>query len=247
MTSPEPAMMVPAPVAPDLPSASVVTQQDGLTGGTATHAPVLSLDCLDDATRVRAERAMFPGGYRISGVVLTHPVSQRLIIADRTGYRGLGTDDMQRIMAWEMPQEPAARSTDDESHVEPVAVPARTDAPDLRPAAPVRPLLATAPTRAMLDSVEGALAELARECGCIFNEDIAHNAGWFVPGKPTAFASPYDAIRAIVDRSPAAGPVGRAAAAPRKARATAVKADAMLADAATPACTAEEQAQGGLF
>lgn len=251
MTSPELALIDAAPAAPDLPatapSASPVTLQGDSPIGATPRAPVLSFDSLDDATRERLERATSPGGYLISGVVLTHPISQRLIIADRTGYRGLSADDMHRIMAWEEPHDPANRAANGEAQDEPVSVPAPADVPDLRPAAAVRPSLATEPTHAMLDSVEAALAELARESGCIFNEDIAHNAGWFVPGKPTAFKSPYDAIRALIDRSNVGGAVGRPAAAPRKARATPAKAGAIPADAATPAYTAEERTQGGLF
>lgn len=253
MTTPELAMIVAAPAAPtpglpaEAQSALPAPQRGEPPVGAAAHTPVLLLDSLDDTTRMRLERALSPGGYVISGAVLTHPISQRLIIADRSGYRGLSADDMERIMAWKDPLESANRAAHRETQDRPVEVPASADLPDLRPAASVRPSLSTAPTRAMLDSVEAALAELARESGCIYNEDIAHNAGWFVPGKPTAFKSPYDAIRALIDHSNAGAPVSRPAAAPRKARATAANAVAMPADAETPACPAEEQAQGGLF
>jgi hypothetical protein len=41
----------------------------------------------------------------------------------------------------------------------------------------------------------------------VHNEDIPHNAGWFVPGKAKAYASAFDAIKGLVDSLKAGGTV----------------------------------------
>ncbi|MCW0054046.1 hypothetical protein OIV36_31750, partial [Burkholderia pseudomallei] len=75
---------------------------------------------------------------------------------------------------------------------------------DLSGAAPVPPArvakaaLATPASHEPLTDAEKAMGELARRLGCVHNDTIPHNAGWFVPGNPVAYSSPLDAIEALV-------------------------------------------------
>lgn len=67
---------------------------------------------------------------------------------------------------------------------------------------------------------------------------VASNSGWFVPGRPTAYVSPYDAIKALVDNLKQGGTVYMA---PREsARRTRVERPVIDSDKG-------ESPQGGLF
>ncbi|HKU00294.1 MAG TPA: hypothetical protein VJS30_27740 [Paraburkholderia sp.] len=54
-------------------------------------------------------------------------------------------------------------------------------------------MLAAAPSMSMVDTAEEVPDVLRTEPGCVHNDVVAHNAGWFVPGRPSAFASARDA------------------------------------------------------
>lgn len=70
-----------------------------------------------------------------------------------------------------------------------------------------RPALTTPATVQLLDTAEAALGQMASELGCVWNDRIPHNAGWFVPGQATAYGSAYDAIKGLVESLRAGGTV----------------------------------------
>ncbi|MFX1716170.1 hypothetical protein [Paraburkholderia sp. A1RO-5L] len=58
-------------------------------------------------------------------------------------------------------------------------------------------VLASATSMQRVDTAEEAPGVLRTEPGCVRNDVVAHNAGWFVPGQPIAFASALDAVKAL--------------------------------------------------
>jgi hypothetical protein len=68
-------------------------------------------------------------------------------------------------------------------------------------------VLTAPPSARLLESTEEALGALAADLGCVRNDDIAHNAGWFVPGHAKAYASAFDAIQGLVASLKAGGTV----------------------------------------
>ena len=144
-------------------------------------------------TLALAGRIITRGGFEITGYVLTNRVSHRKAIADVCGVRWMSPEDMLRVMNWEATVDSGAPPAGwDGGEDIPVAV-----APPRQPGAK-RPTLSSAPAHGMHEDVAEALCALAADLGCHYNDLIPHNAGWFVPGKPTAFVSPYDAIKGLV-------------------------------------------------
>ncbi|MCA7889051.1 hypothetical protein LGM58_38380 [Burkholderia contaminans] len=47
--------------------------------------------------------------------------------------------------------------------------------------------------------VEEACGVLATRLGCVRNDSVPHNSGWFVPGRPVAYASAVDAIEGLLE------------------------------------------------
>lgn len=157
-----------------------------------------ALDAVTQVSHARAARIIERCGYEITGYTLTHKGGTRKAIVDGAVVRWFpDASDFARLMAW---QEPIGSGAPPEAAVgDPlltIDTPAPTPAP--APSAPVgRPVLAAGPSVPLVATVEAALGMLAAELGCVHNDTVPHNAGWFVPGQPTAFASALDAIKAL--------------------------------------------------
>ncbi|KVV40901.1 hypothetical protein WT27_13325 [Burkholderia territorii] len=170
----------------------------------------------------------------MTGLVLTHPTRQEKAIVDYPAQiRWFPTgDDFQRMMTWQPTLEPGHP---------PAGYADEHDGPtETKPALQleVRPSLAIPATVVTHDSVQQAIEALARELGCVHNTMVASNSGWFVPGRSTAYVSPYDAIKALVDNLKQGGTIYTAPREPtRPAR---VERPVMDSDKG-------ESRQGGLF
>ena len=168
---------------------------EGTQGGT----PVLpALDAMTQVAHARAARIIERCGYEITGYTLTHKGGTRKAIVDGAVVRWFpDASDFDRLMTWQKPigsGTPPEAATGDPLLT--VDIPAATPAP--APPAPVgRPVLSAAPSMPLVETVEEALGLLAADLGCVRNDTVPHNAGWFVPGQPTAFASALDAIKAL--------------------------------------------------
>jgi hypothetical protein len=161
-----------------------------------------------EATETKAAAIIERCKYELTGYVLTCPTRQTKAIVDLASTRWFPDPaDFARVMVWKDPKGPG--TPEEGFELEAAAVPV----PLVAPAAASRPVLTAPPSAKLLESTEAALGALARELGCAFNDDIPHNAGWFVPGKPTAHASAYDAIRGLFASLEAGGTVYRAPAA----------------------------------
>lgn len=170
-----------------------------------------SLEHIPEATAARAARVEERCNYVVTGHVLTHRALSKKAVVDMGTARWFpNADEFLQMMAGRKftpgPGVPPPEWGVDEL----LDVPAPSVAIAAAPSAPTRPVLTAPPSARLLESTEAALGELARELGCAFNEDIPHNAGWFVPGKPKAYASAYDAIRALFASLEAGGSVYRA-------------------------------------
>jgi hypothetical protein len=144
--------------------------------------------------RAQTERMFEPGGYEITGYILTQRISSWKALVDVTGVRRMGAADLARLMNW---QEPAG-TADAPEGAGPDVLPQAISSPAIQAPAVARPVLTRPRSHEAFDHVEQAYGELATRLGCVYNDTIAHNAGWFVPGKPTAYASPLDAIEGLV-------------------------------------------------
>jgi hypothetical protein len=167
--------------------------------GTQGATPVLpALDAVTTLSHARAARIIERCGYQITGYTLEHKGGTRKAIVDGDAVRWFpDASDFARLMTW---QEPIAPGTPPEAAIgDPLLTVERTaTAPACAPSSPGgRPVLVAAPSTPLVDSVEEALGTLAAELGCVRNDTVPHNAGWFVPGRPTAFASALDAIKAL--------------------------------------------------
>ncbi|RKP44657.1 hypothetical protein [Pararobbsia silviterrae] len=157
-----------------------------------------NLNCILGVTRERAARIEERNFYVVTGYVMTHHALAKKAVVDMGSVRWYPNfDEFSQMMLGrkitEGPGTPPPGWTADELGV---SAPVPVIVPQKAPAPPSRPILTAAPSARLLESTEAALGELAREVGCVFNEMIPHNSGWFVPGQPTAYASAYDAIRA---------------------------------------------------
>ncbi|WP_420213540.1 hypothetical protein ACN8ZM_40755 (plasmid) [Burkholderia aenigmatica] len=141
--------------------------------------------------RERTKRLFHPGGYEITGYVLTQKTSSWKVVIDGTGTRSMSSADLERLMRWEEPigsgAPPEAGANDGPPPV--VLSHATTAVPKCA--------LSVEPSHAVPTDIADALGILARRLGCCFNDSIPHNAGWFVPGKPIAYVSAIDAIEAL--------------------------------------------------
>jgi hypothetical protein len=163
-----------------------------------------------DVTHARAARVEERCNFEVTGLVLTH----------RGGLEKKAIVEGQSVRWFPNLPEFSLMMTGSKVTPGPGIQPAEADGDDLlgrsslplaeqRPAGPVsslaptapsrRPLLTAPPSARLLESTEEALGVLAGELGCVRNEDIPHNAGWFVPGKATAYASALDAIKGLVE------------------------------------------------
>jgi hypothetical protein len=175
--------------------AALQDADEGTQGGT----PILpALDAITQMTHARAARIIERCGYEVTGYTLTHKGGTRKAIVDGADVRWFpDASDFARLIAW---QKPIGSATPPEAATgDPLltgGIPAATPVP--APSAPAgRPVLSAAPSMPLAETVEEALGLLAAELGCVRDDTVPHNAGWFVPGQPTAFASALDAIKAL--------------------------------------------------
>jgi len=151
-------------------------------------------------THNRAARVIERCGYHVTGYVLTDKWGMRKAIVEEGDVRWLpNVSDFTRVMKWQDvkgPNTPPDEAIGDDLLT---GTPQAVTAPPVALAAPApsRPVLTAPPSARLLESTEEALGALARELGCAWNDVIPHNAGWFVPGKPTAYASALDAIKGL--------------------------------------------------
>lgn len=158
-----------------------------------------SLDGVTQQTRDRAARVAERCFYQITGFVMAHrALPQKAIVEGKSVRWFPNLPEFVSMMAGKEslgPGTPPAAYGEDEptvpnsAHVLPAPVATAIES---------RPVLTAPPTQRLIENAEDALGELARELGCIRNDSIPHNAGWFVPGKPTAYASAFDAIQGLV-------------------------------------------------
>ncbi len=167
----------------------------------------LDLTSVPDATEQRAARVVERCSHMVVGFVTQHHALAKRAIVVGDAVRWFPNDDeFESMMGWK--KYAAGPGVPHEGW--PVdASPAPIAAPAAVPPMPLRPVLTAPPSARLLESVEAALGVLAHELGCVYDVSIPHNAGWFVPGKPTACASAYDAIRGLVSSLEAGGTVYR--------------------------------------
>jgi hypothetical protein len=160
---------------------------------------MMSCDGVHNETNAKAARVEERCNYRVVGYVMEHnALAKRAIVADDAVRWFPNESDFDAMMGWKKhsagPGVPAEGWPVDEMpqvEVPPVAV---------AKAVPSRPILTAPPTAKLVESAEEAVAQLAKKLGCHWNDMIPHNAGWFVPGNPTAYASAFDAIQGLVER-----------------------------------------------
>jgi hypothetical protein len=166
-----------------------------------------SLDSIPPFTSAKAARVEERCGHVVVGYVLQHrALAKRSVVVDGAVRWFPNDDEFQRMMGWQKymagPGVPHEGWPVEES---PTPVPAVVSV--AAPVAPARPVLTAPPSARLLENTEEAFRALAADLGCVFNDMVPHNAGWFVPGKPTAYASAYDAIRGLVGSLKAGGTV----------------------------------------
>lgn len=179
----------------------------------AEPGPKPDTSTVDRLTNAKAARVMERCNYVVTGFVLTHRTAPRKAIADMSCVRWFpNLPEYSLVMTGYKdvpgPGVPPPEATGDEvlapaaqaASAPPIVLAAQSEAP-------TRPVLTAPPSARLLESTEEALGVLARELGCVQNEAIPHNAGWFVPGKPTAYASALDAIKGLVANLKAGGTV----------------------------------------
>lgn len=157
-------------------------------------------DLVSEQTFARAARVAERCNYSICGFVMQHRggLDKRAIVQGEEVRWFPNDTDFTNMMGWKKhspgPGIPAEGWPADEMP--------QPEVPNVAPVAskPSRPTLTAPPTARLVESAEEAVAELAKKLGCHWNDMIPHNAGWFVPGKPTAYASAFDAIQGLVER-----------------------------------------------
>lgn len=175
-----------------------------------------SVDAVMPLTDAKAARVEERCNYVVTGYVLTHRMLQKRAIVDMESIRWYPNDDEYSLMMAGRKLTPGPGVPPPEAIGDDLLAAQRElpPAPAIVLSAPTsaRPTLTAPPSAKLLETTETALGELARELGCVFNEDVPHNAGWFVPGKPKAHASAYDAIRGLFASLEAGGTVYRPSA-----------------------------------
>lgn len=173
------------------------------------NAPTLpSLGSVSPLTHEKAARIVERCGYEITGYALTHKGGTRKAIVDGSDIRWFpDAADFGRVMHWKQPAGPG--TPPDTAIGDPLLGSAESAEKALSPVVPAasRAVLAAPPSLPLVDTVEEALGVLADELGCVRNDTVPHNAGWFVPGRATTFASAPDAIKALFGSLNAGGTV----------------------------------------
>lgn len=198
----------------------------------------LNLESVIELTNAKAARIEERCNYVVTGYVLTHHSLGKKAVVDMAAVRWFPNVDEFMHMMTGRNFTPGPGIHPPEWDVDEML--AATPIP--APPAPTRPVLTAPPSTRLLESTEEALGVLAHELGCVYDVSIPHNAGWFVPGKPTACASAYDAIRGLVSSLEAGGTIYRPAATKEESPAQPVPVVAPKQTA-----TAIEIAQGALF
>ena len=161
--------------------------------------PVLPQHAVTHEVADRAARMFHPGGYEITGYVLTQKISSWKAVVDVTGVRWMSPADMTRLLGWKAPTgsgaPPDGSQTDDPEAFAALPVPAAIATP---PKANKADLMRPASHGPMTDT-DQAMKLLAERLGCGYNDTISHNTGWFVPGNQVAYSSALDAIEALVE------------------------------------------------
>jgi hypothetical protein len=160
-----------------------------------------AMDLVSEQTFARAAHVAERCNYSICGFVMEHRggLNKRAIVQGEA-VRWFPNDlDFTKMMGWQKhsagPGIPAEGWPVDEM---PALAPIQVAAPVM--AGPKRPILTAPPTAKLVESAEEAIAQLAKKLGCHWNDMIPHNAGWFVPGTATAYASAFDAVQGLVER-----------------------------------------------
>ncbi|MGN6085849.1 hypothetical protein [Trinickia sp.] len=193
-------------------------------------------------TNARAARVEERCSHVVVGYVMQHHfLAKRAIVVGAEVRWFPNEDEFQNMMGWKKypdgPGVPHEGWPLDES-----PAPISVAPPAAAPQTPARPALTAPPSARLLESTEAALGVLAHELGCVYDVSIPHNAGWFVPGKPMACASAYDAIRGLVASLQAGGTVYRPSAANEDTTTPTVPAAALKQSDAN-----DKIAQGALF
>lgn len=207
----------------------------------------LRLDNVIPLTKAKAARVEERNSYVVTGYVLTHQALAKKAIVDMAAVRWFpNVDEFMLMMTGRKltpgPGTPPPGWSADEllsAAPAPIAAPAAVSTS-------ARPVLTAPPSARLLESPEAALGVLAHELGCVYDVSIPHNAGWFVPGKPTACSSAYDAIRGLVASLKSGGTVYERKGA-SSATADEPKSPEQLADIKQPAAKPQDCPQGALF
>jgi hypothetical protein len=132
--------------------------------------PGIPLTAVGDYANDVARRAATRAGYEVTGFVLTQKTRGAKCIVDGRDAAWMPGEQAKELLKWKRPKQEAA--------------PAWVDC---------------APPDDVDDS-ERALQIMANRLGIPFNSMIPHNAGFFVPGVPNAYASAGEAIEALFER-----------------------------------------------
>jgi hypothetical protein len=203
-----------------------------------------SLDAVGRLTHDKAARIEERNNYEVTGYVMTHRALAKKCVIDMAAVRWFpNVPEFMLIMTGQKvtpgPGTPPLGYAD----IAELPTPVATAVPIIA-SAPSRPILTAPPSARMLGSTEEALDELARDLGIVQNESIPHNAGWFVPGKANAYASSFDAIKALAYHLKSGGTVYYPAPA---AVATAITETAKAAPPKKVMEPAPDAPQGALF
>jgi hypothetical protein len=158
-------------------------------------------DLVSEQTFERAARVAERCNYSICGFVMRHRggLDKRAIVLGEAVRWFPNDSDFTAMMGWKK-HSPGPGVPAEGWPVDEMPQPEVPNVSPMKPAAPARPILTAPPTAKLVESAEEAVAQLAKKLGIHWNDMIPHNAGWFVPGKPTAYASAFDAIQGLVER-----------------------------------------------
>jgi hypothetical protein len=166
---------------------------------------MIPIDEVDEETNARALRVKDRCNYRVVGYVMEHSLpKRRAVVVDDTIRWFTTMPDFYRMMGnkkhSEGPGIPDEGWGEDEIPKVDASTPTAVSTPS-------RPILTAPPTSNLVSGAEEAMCALAISLGCVWNEIIPHNTGWFVPGKPTAYASAFDALHALYEHLEGGGKV----------------------------------------
>jgi len=161
---------------------------------------MITFGSVSEETGDRAERVAERCSHTVVGYVMQHTALAKRCVVVGGAVRWFPNDeDFQKMMGWKkFPDGPGIPAEGWPIEEMPALAPIQVAAA-MSPAMK-RAILTAPPSAKLVESAEEALAQLAKSLGCHWNDMIPHNAGWFVPGKATAYASAYDAIAGLVER-----------------------------------------------